>query len=312
MILAKAPLRISLFGGGSDIPAHYNTHSGATLSFAIDKFVYVSVMETPHNHIKVSYSEQEIVDNVDDIKNEIVREALKEFGITSNIEITTFADIPTVGTGLGGSSAFTCALVTALARLKGITFGPYEIADLACYIEIERCGWNIGKQDQYASAFGGMNFIEYSQNRISVSNVYSENTANYCVLIPTNISRKSNDIINSIDIPNKIEVFRALANQARVVFKTKSLEFYSVSLSLALAWDMKKKMSLDISNPQIDHIYQRAMSAGAESCKLLGAGGGGYMLALTKHKDKIHQEFGDRTCLEVKVAYDGARVVYVD
>ena len=167
MILAKAPLRVSFFGGGSDIPTHFAQWGGATISTAIDKYVYVAVMHTPHNHIKISYSKQECVEHVDEIQNEIVRNALKFFGIKSNIEITSFADIPTIGNGLGGSSAFTCALVKALSAYLDYEYvNPYGLAKTACHIEIDLCGWKIGMQDQFASAFGGMNYIQYA-NKLS-------------------------------------------------------------------------------------------------------------------------------------------------
>ena len=133
MILAKAPMRVSFFGGGSDIPAHYQRWGGSTLSMSIDKYVYVAVGHTPHNHIKVSYAKQETVKRVNEIQNEIVRNALKYFNIESNIEINSFADIPTMGTGLGGSSAFTCALVRALGEYCGHTMNEYDTAELACH-----------------------------------------------------------------------------------------------------------------------------------------------------------------------------------
>ncbi len=137
MILSKAPLRVSFFGGGSDIPAHFLKHGGATLSTAIDKYVYVSVIGTPQPHIKLTYSKLEVVTSVDDIQNEIVRNALNYFGIKSNIEITSFADIPTIGSGLGGSSAFTCALVAALSRYLEYDVDAYKIAQIACHIEMK-------------------------------------------------------------------------------------------------------------------------------------------------------------------------------
>jgi len=203
MILSRAPLRVSFLGGSSDIPKHYLRYSGATLSCAIDKYVYVAVMHTPKKHIKVSYTIQEEVEKVDDIKNDIVRNALKHYGITSNIEITVFADIPTVGSGLGGSSAFTCALIVALEKYlnfhSSLIEDKYRIAEIACTIEINYCGWNIGKQDQYASSFGGANYIEYSiDDLVYVSNVDMESLNGSMILIPTYVSRHSNDVLTTV------------------------------------------------------------------------------------------------------------------
>lgn len=313
MILAKAPLRVSFFGGGSDIPAHYLQWGGSTISTAIDKYVYVAVGRTPQNHIKVNYSKQELVTTVDDIENYIVKNALRYFGIKNNIEITTFADIPTVGTGLAGSSAFTCALVAALAEYCGFKrYSEYELAEAACHIEINMCKWNIGKQDQYASAFGGMNYIEYSNSdRVYVNRINPNGIDHSMVLIPTNIQRHAAEILNKIDFDDKTYIIRELSHIADLNCKyPPTLELYGPLLKDS--WKFKKQMEGGISNPEIDDMYDRCIAAGSAGAKLLGAGGGGYMLALTDNKRKLKNEFSDRVCLDVEVAMDGARVVYKD
>ena len=313
MILAKAPLRVSFFGGGSDIPAHFSQWGGATISTAIDKYVYVAVMHTPHNHIKVSYSKQELVTNVDDIQNEIVRNALQFFGIKSNIEITSFADIPTIGNGLGGSSAFTCALIKALSAYLGYEYiNPYLIAKTACHIEIDLCGWKIGMQDQFASAFGGMNYIEYSNGgRIDVKRLDTMAIEQYMILIPTNVEHHAAKILDSIDFEAKTFTIRELARMAEMQ-GTQLVNPYDYGRLLDSAWILKKQMSAEISNSDIDIMYDRCKSADAFGAKLLGAGGGGYMLAITDSKSKIRREFSDRTCLDVGISHEGTRVVYRD
>ena len=318
MILSKAPLRVSFFGGGSDIPTHFAKWGGATISTAIDKYVYVSVMYTPHNHIKVSYSKQECVTNVDDIQNEIVKNALKFFGIKSNIEITAFADIPTVGTGLAGSSAFTCALVKALTAYLGYEYiNPYTVAKTACTIEIDMCGWHIGMQDQFASAFGGMNHIQYSGEggspRIKVQRMDPNNIEHYMVLIPTNIERHAAKILDNIDFNNTAKTFviRELAKMANLYApNVPSVNEYGQALNTA--WVLKKQIDDGISNSEIDKMYDRCIHVGAFGAKLLGAGGGGYMLALTDNKSIIKQEFSDRICFDVAISHTGAEVVYRD
>jgi D-glycero-alpha-D-manno-heptose-7-phosphate kinase len=313
VILAKAPLRVSFFGGGSDIPAHFSQWGGATISTAIDKYVYVAVMHTPHDHIKVSYSKQELVTNVDDIQNEIVRNALKFFGIKSNIEITSFADIPTIGNGLGGSSAFTCALIKALSAYLGFEYiNPYLIAKTACHIEIDLCGWKIGMQDQFASAFGGMNYIEYSNSgRIDVKRLDTMAIEQYMILIPTNVEHHAAKILDSIDFEAKTFTIRELARMAEMQ-GTQLVNPYDYGRLLDSAWVLKKQMSAEISNSDIDIMYDRCKSADAFGAKLLGAGGGGYMLAITDSKEKIRREFSDRTCLGVGISHEGTRVVYRD
>lgn len=311
--MQKHPYVSVFFGGGSDIPAHYLQWGGSTISTAIDKYVYVAVGKTPQNHIKVNYSKQELVTKVDDLQNEIVKNALKYFGIKNNIEITTFADIPTVGTGLAGSSAFTCALVAALAEYCGFSrYSEYELAEAACQIEILMCGWNIGKQDQYASAFGGMNYIRYlSSDKVNVSKMDPNGIDHNMLLIPTNIQRHAAEVLNKIDFNDKTPVIRELSHMADLQYRYEpTLELYGPLLNEA--WKYKKQMEGGISNPEIDEMYERCREAGATGAKLLGAGGGGYMLALTDNKNKIRAEFNDRCCLEVRVALDGAKVVYKD
>lgn len=316
MILAKSPLRVSFFGGGSDIPTHFAKWGGSTISTAIDKYVYVAVMHTPHNHIKVSYSKQECVTEVDDIQNEIVKNALKFFGIKSNIEITSFADIPTIGTGLGGSSAFTCALIKALSAYLGYEYvNPYGIAKTACHIEIDLCGWNIGMQDQFASAFGGMNYIKYGgdkgEARVNVERLDPNSIENYMVLIPTNIERHAAKILDNINFETKTFNIRELSHMADM-HKGYPPDVDTYSSLLNSAWQLKKQLNGDISNSEIDIMYDRCIEAGAAGAKLLGAGGGGYMLALTKSKSKLKNAFSDRTCLDVAISHEGARVVYRD
>ena len=320
MILAKAPLRVSFFGGGSDIPAHYMKHTGATVSMAIDKYVYVAVTETPQNHIKVSYSEQEVVTKLGDLKNELVRETLDYFGITSNIEITTFSDIPTVGTGLGGSSAFVCALVTALLRLRGFEWSAYNIADAAAFIEIYKCQRNIGEQDQYASTFGGMNYIKYGRSHddkiydeVSVTKMWPASyLAERCLLIPTNITRTAHSVLDKVNLGEQASNINDLAMIAHTYGVKNPNGWANYAESLNTVWEKKKKLSSGISSSDIDNLYYTCLANGAKGGKLLGAGGGGYFLAMTADKDRLRGAFPDRVCLDVKIAERGAEIVYAD
>lgn len=313
MILSKAPLRVSFFGGSSDLPAFYAKDIGHTISMTIDKYVYVSVMHTPYNHIKASYSKQEVVTDIEDLEHDIIKQTLKYFGISSNIEITTFADIPTVGTGLGGSSAFTCALVAALFKyIKGKPPSPRTIAETSCYIEINMCGHNIGKQDQYASAFGGMNYCTYYEDKIDVMILDDNDISLYCVLVPTLLDRvPAHKMIDSIDIEAKRANISHLARIATSISDFSVLPL-TYGETLDLAWSAKKKTSSLISNNTIDEIYNRCKSLGAIGCKLLGAGGGGYILAITENRERIISSFPDRTCLTFNISHEGARVVYSD
>jgi D-glycero-alpha-D-manno-heptose-7-phosphate kinase len=312
MILAKAPMRVSFFGGGSDIPDHYREWGGSTISTAIDKYVYVTVNHTPHNHIKISYMKQELVTDVNDIKNDIVRNALLYFDIHSNIEITSFADIPTMGTGLGGSSSFTCALVAALAEYKELEYNPFQIAETACHIEIDMCGWHIGKQDQYAAAMGGMNYIKYGkEDQVWVTKMAPCAIHNSMLLIPTNIQRHAAEILDNINFNAKQFTIRELSLLADL-YSSYTPEVFQYGQLLNSSWALKKQMSDGITTDVIDEMYEKCLQSGALGAKLLGAGGGGYMLALTNDKDKLRETFSDRVCLDVKIAQEGARVVYRD
>lgn len=311
MILSKAPLRVSFFGGGSDIPAHFLQHGGATLSTAIDKYVYVTVMGTPTPHIKVTYSKLEIVDSVDKIENEIVRNALLYFGIKSNIEITTFADIPTIGSGLGGSSAFTCALVRALSRYLEYDVDEYKTAQIACHIEINMCGWKIGYQDQYASAFGGMNYIEYSKQ-----GTYVTKLDNFCrfenlYLIPTKIQRHAAKVLNAIDFEKKTSLINQLVEYAKRN-KDKQLTSSQLGEQLRDCWEIKKALDGGVSNPIIDDLYDKTLKLGAIGGKLLGAGGGGYLLVVCDGSTAQRKSLRAMNAMTFKCSDGGARVVYED
>ena len=313
MILAKAPLRVSFFGGGSDIPEHYRQWGGDVVSMAVDKYVYVAVNKTPHDHIKVSYSKQELVTDVEDIENEIVKNVLKYFNIKRGIDISSFADIPTVGTGLAGSSAFTCALIKAICGLYRYNMDSYALAAVASDIEINWCGWKIGKQDQYASAFGGMNHFRFhADHRVSVNRIDPNGIDDYMLLIPTNISRHAAEILGNVDFEEKMASIRELSHLASL-HSVYLPEVGTYGEVLNECWKLKKRMSNEISNPEIDALYERCVDmTEVVGAKLLGAGGGGYMLVLTHDKEKTKQAFPDRVCLDVKVANYGAEVVYYD
>lgn len=319
MILAKAPLRITFVGGSSDLPIHYMKHTGHTISMAIDQYVYVSLMETPHEHIKVAYSQTETVSNLDDLQHDLIRETLRYFNLKSNIEITTFATIPTVGTGLGGSSAFVCALIAAIAKYKQLDFTAYDIAELATDIELKYCKHNIGKQDQYISAFGGMLHCQYGvidtygmMDRVLVAQIDPYHIDKNILLIPTLQARKpAHETLDTIDFSKQAKYIINLADMAKKLSTAlPSLNEYSTYLNQA--WEFKKKTSPHISNEEIDNLHSICMSSGAHGCKLLGAGGGGYLMVLTSNRDKLINIFSDRTCLKVSYEPVGAKVVYYD
>lgn len=289
MIVTKTPLRISFFGGGSDIPEFYENHNGLVLSTTINKHIYIAANICVANHIKLVYSEMEYPKSVDEIKHDRIREVLKHVGITSNIEIASFSDVPTKGTGLGSSSTFTVGVLNALGKHLGFSFNKRDLAEVASYIEITRCGEPIGKQDQYAAAYGGFNVISFSKNATTVQsmplgNNVIQNLHHNLFIYNTGINRQASSILstqvdnlknNTDTVDNTIKMVE-YARLAVECLLNKELDEFGKLLDHS--WNTKKKLSANVSNLEIDRMYECGMKAGALGGKLLGAGGGGYML----------------------------------
>jgi D-glycero-alpha-D-manno-heptose-7-phosphate kinase len=289
MILVKTPLRISFFGGGSDLPAYYNRHEGFCLSTTINQFMYVSLCKTSIEGIKVVYSEIEVADHVESIRHDRIRETLKLFNIKSNIEISSFAEIPTKGTGLGSSSTFTVGLLNGICRLANVPVTKYDLAETACSIEIEKCKEPIGKQDQYAAAFGGLNCFTFNKDRVGVSPVnlsYSElkTLDSNLLLFYTGIKRNTSDILQeqSKKTESDQRTFDSLDQMVnlgkeavKLLYNKKYDDFGSL---IGHSWDLKKKLSSKISSSDIDTWYEEGIKSGAYGGKVVGAGGGGFLL----------------------------------
>lgn len=290
MIVTSAPLRVSFFGGGSDIENYYSNFGGAFLSMAIDKRIYIVLNRSTNNEVKLNYSKTEIVYDVNYIKHPLIRECFLEYNIGTGIEIGSFAPISTHGTGLGSSSSFTVALIGAIKEHLKDTYNNRELAEAACHIEINRCGEPIGKQDQFAASFGGLNFYKVDKNgNIAVeSNIVSreiEKNLEECLyLVFTGKSRKTGDILadQNININSKTT---ALDAQHMIVEHAYLARDYLINGELDKfgsllndVWTLKRKLSEKINDVQTDAIYKKGLAAGALGGKLLGAGGGGYVL----------------------------------
>jgi D-glycero-alpha-D-manno-heptose-7-phosphate kinase len=293
MIVTKTPLRVSFFGGGSDIPQYYNQgvtrNAGMVISTSIDKNIYIAANKSQPSHIKAMYSEIEIVEDIEKLKHNRIKEALRKFAISGNIELGSFSDVSTKGTGLGSSSTFTVGLIKALYHYRNITHNKRDLAETACEIEIEMCGDPIGKQDQYAAAYGGFNVIRFDSSGVEVTpvNVGSstlELLNSNLMCYSTGISRNTADILadqvsnvsNDNDAFNNTTRLVYLAKQALVYLEKNKIDDFGALLDEA--WKTKKKLSDKISNSDIDLMYEKGINAGALGGKLLGAGGGGYML----------------------------------
>jgi D-glycero-alpha-D-manno-heptose-7-phosphate kinase len=289
MIISRAPFRVSFCGGGSDIPSFYEKYGGCVLSTSIRKYVYLTLNPAfDKDSITLKYSQTESVKDYKDIQHVIFRQVLQDFGI-KGVEITSMADIPS-GTGLGSSSSFTVALLKLLYTYKEQTASTYKIAKEACEVEIQKLGHPIGKQDQFAAAFGGLKFYEFCPDGfvkvepvIMKADSYKKLQDNLLMFYTGDV-RDANQILaketkNLADNDAKIAATRKLCEMTHVL--REELENNNVDALgqiLADSWEIKKSLAQGISNPAIDAAYEKGIKAGATGGKLLGAGGGGFLL----------------------------------
>lgn len=295
MIITKTPLRISFFGGGSDIPQFYENRPGLVVSTAINRYIQLAVNRCEPHHVRVVYSELEQADTVDGIKHTRAKATLKHFGISTGFEIASFSDITTKGSGLGSSSSYTVGLANALYNYRMLGYTRRDLAETACHIELNILKEPIGKQDQYAAAYGGFNAIRFDSNNVEVTSVpvshstLSELNDNL-ICFSTGMTRDASSVLDQ-QVKNLVES-KAIDGTAKLVDMAETSLWYLSNNKLddfgALlheAWMEKKKLAAGISNPDIDSMYELARRAGALGGKVLGAGGGGYMLLYVPTKD---------------------------
>jgi D-glycero-alpha-D-manno-heptose-7-phosphate kinase len=313
MIISRTPLRMSFTGGGSDIPSYYREFGGVVVSTAIDKYVYVNVNKKFDSGIRVGYSKNEEVSAVQDIEHRLVRASMEYLGLEGGIEITTIADIPSRGTGLGSSSSFTVGLLHALNAYMGRYVSSEQLGADSCYIEIERCGEPIGKQDQYAAAYGGFNLIKFNPNDTVVVTpiICKQETINSIernsLVFYTGITRSASNLLKqqSIEMSEQatkqkvmhrmVELTYVLANE----LQRDNIDAFGEILHES--WGLKKSLVPGISSEEIDEWYKMARRAGALGGKILGAGAGGFLMIYA------HQESHE----EIKKALNMLRLIPV-
>lgn len=290
MIISQTPLRMSFVGGGSDLPAFYREHGGAVLSTAIDKYVYVSINRKFDGGIRLAYSKTEEVASLAEIEHELVRAAFGLQGLQGGVEITTTADIPSRGTGLGSSSTFTVGLLNVINAYQGRHVSAEKLAQHSCEIEIERCGQPIGKQDQYAAAYGGLNLIEFHRDEsVSVTPVIMRRDLRdlleeRIIVFYTGITRSASAILakQSAETGSDVTKQAALRRMVELAYVLRDElgqgNIDSFGHILDENWALKKSLTAGITSSDIDDWYARAMGAGALGGKLLGAGQGGFMM----------------------------------
>jgi len=287
MIITQTPMRISFAGGGTDFPEFFVEHGGAVVSSAIDKFVYCIVKERFDDKIYVNWTKKEIVDSVDQIEHELVREAMRKTGVTKGIEISFLSDIPAEGSGLGSSSSVTVGVLNALYQYIGETPTAERLAREACEIEIETLKKPIGVQDQYIAAYGGLRCFEFGPGSqvkttpVKASRIALEDLDNMLMLFFTGKTRQASTILTEqkSNIADKVPVLRQMTQQALEVRRLlESDDVERLGSSLHHAWESKRKLASGISSGEMDQIYARAINAGALGGKISGAGGGGFFL----------------------------------
>ena len=291
MIVSKTPLRISFFSGGSDTPAFYKREDGAALSVTIDKFIHVIVRKTPNLPIKTMFDVVDESDNIEEMKHIISRESLKLFNIDSEITIASLSDIFSNGSGLGSSSAFTVGLVNSLFKINNTDALKETIAKCACDIEMNRCGYPVGKQDQYAAAYGGFNLLKfYSDQNVSIEKIHSENIPKLndnLLLVYSGRGRVGNDFLQKqSDAMLNDEKFNRVKQNRDLAFEgikyILSGDLDSFGDLLHQSWINKRQIVNDITEDYLDNIYNIAKESGAIGGKLLGAGGGGFFVFYVK------------------------------
>ena len=325
MIIVRTPLRISFVGGGSDVRSYYKHHQGQVVCTAIDKFVYAIVKERFDDMIYINYSSKETVNRVDQIRHDLVREAMKITGIDNGIEITTLADIPSSGSGLGSSSSITVALLHALYSYQNTLVTAEQLAMEACHIEIDILGKPIGRQDQYAAAFGGVNRLIFNSDdttqriAVPIKSAYKRKFASSLLLYYTGITRQADTILSrqkaNMETEKKRENLHAMV--ALVEPFTRAMERGDIQTCAELLdrnWRLKQQLASGISNPDIEKMYGHAKSAGALAGKICGAGGGGFLLLLAsrENQNRVFEAMQDYREMPFMIEDSGSKVIFDD
>jgi D-glycero-alpha-D-manno-heptose-7-phosphate kinase len=317
MIITRAPLRISLGGGGTDLPSYYREHGGFVLSAAIDRYVYITLHETFQPEFRIKYSAMENVQTIDEIKHPIIREALRMVPVAApHLEIVSMSDIP-AGTGLGSSGSFTVALLRALHTLNKDFVPRQVLAEQACHIEIDLLNEPVGKQDQYIASFGGITGFEFPQEgpvRVSPMPLADEtlfNLEDNLLLFFTGFTRSASAILAEQDQKTKggdsgmidhLHQIKQFGYESKAALEAGDLPRFAAIMHEH--WERKKYRSKSMTNTQIDEYYQLARDNGALGGKLIGAGGGGFLMVYSEDKTKLRRALTEAGLREVRIRFD--------
>jgi D-glycero-alpha-D-manno-heptose-7-phosphate kinase len=326
VIITRSPLRVSLGGGGTDLPSYYEDHGGFLVAAAIDKYVYINIHRRFVEGYLLKYSHLEEAATIDDIRHPIIRECLRHVGIPKNVEITSMADIP-AGTGLGSSGSFTTALLKALDCYRKGLIDPQRLAEEACHIEIDVLSEPIGKQDQFIAAYGGITCFEFKRGEpvraqpIKISDETLFNLEDNLLLFFTGYSRSASDILREQDEKSRqhdrpmidnLHFVKELGLRSRDALEAG--ELHEFGRLMDVHWQHKKQRSGQMSNGDIDHWYDTAIQNGAVGGKLIGAGGGGFLMFYAADKVRLRHTMLGLNLREVRFRFDyeGTKILAAD
>ncbi len=321
MIIVQTPLRLSFLGGGTDFEEYYSRNGGgAVLSTVIDKSTYVIVKERFDDMIYVNYSRKEIVARVDDLEHELIREAMRLTGVERGVEITTLADVPSEGTGLGSSSSITVGLLQALYAYRGVAVTAERLAREACQIEIDILGKPIGRQDQYIAAYGGLRLLTFRRDGIEPHEVQlgpesKRQLREHLLLFYTGRTRRAADILGR-QRANIVERVAILKELAALAYRGRDAvvagAFDVLGELLHRGWELKRQLAEGISTPEIDEVYAAARRAGALGGKVAGAGGGGFLLLVCEPsvREQVRRALRHLRELPFDLGRDGSKVIF--
>lgn len=321
MIITQTPLRISFLGGNTDFPDFFKKYGGCVISSAIDKYVYCIITERFDKKIYVNWSKKEIVDSVDEIEHELVREAMKKVGISEGVEITFLADIPSEGSGLGSSSSVLVGVLNALYHYRGYTPSVEQLAREAVEVEVEILKKPIGIQDQYIASYGGLRYFRFGKNgkvftqRIILEDGKLEDIDNHLMLFFTGRVRSSGSILK--DVKKNINVNNKLLLETKKLTKQgyrilKQGDVISLGKLLYKGWLLKKNLADNITDGQIENMCQSALDAGAIGCKIAGAGGGGFLLLVvpSDKRQAVRRALSEFQEMPFRLERDGSKVIF--
>jgi len=321
VIIVQTPLRISFFGGGTDFRDFYGQEGGAVITSAIDKFIFLTIKKRFDQKLRIGYTLTEMVDRIEDIQHELIREALRKTGILQGVEITTMGDIPSAGSGLGSSSAVTVGALLAMYTYRGEMIPAERLAQEACQIEIDTLNKPIGIQDQYIAAYGGLKFLEFNPHgkvqvsQVDVTGEVIRRLGDSLMLFFTGLTRTAGSILaeQQLNINQRMHILRelkSLAFVARDELQNGNLDEFGRLLHCG--WELKKRMASKITNGMIDQMYADAVKAGALGGKITGAGGGGFLLLYCppERQRSVRTALSGLQELPFQLEQDGTKVIF--